>query len=155
MDDIPSMKKEALMKLQKYCAIQDRCHQDVRNKLFKLKIYGDDQEEIIADLISDGFLNEERYARSFARGKFRMNQWGRIKIRQALAQKRVSGYCINAGLDEIDEEEYKEMIRTLIDKLSNRYSGENAMVKRNKVYQALLRKGFESYMIMPQLDGNI
>lgn len=141
------MKKAALLKLQKYCAYQDRCHQEVRQKLFDLKMYGDDQEEIMASLISEGFLNEERYARSFARGKFRINRWGRMKIRQALKQKQVSEYCINAGLQEIGDEEYEEALRDLAVKLADQYGPVSDPVARNKTFQALVRKGFESWMI--------
>lgn len=141
------MKKAALLKLQKYCAYQDRCHQEVRQKLFDLKVYGDDQEEIMASLISEGFLNEERYARSFARGKFRINRWGRMKIRQGLKQKQVSEYCINAGLQEIEEEEYRDALSDLAGRLSDQYGSVEDPVARNKVFQALVRKGYETWLI--------
>jgi regulatory protein len=72
-------KEDALKKLQRYCAYQDRCHQEARRKLLDLGIYGDDLEEIISELISDNFLNEERFARSFARGKFRIKGWGKCE----------------------------------------------------------------------------
>ena len=85
--------EDALAKLQRYCAYQDRCHQEVRTKLIDLGVFGDTLEEIITDLIKDNFLNEERFARSYARGKFRMRKWGRIKIRQELKLRKISDYC--------------------------------------------------------------
>jgi len=145
------MKKAALMKLQKYCAYQDRCHQEVRQKLFDLKVYGDDQVELMASLIADGFLNEERYARSFARGKFRINRWGRVKIQQALRQKQVSDYCVNAGLQEIDEEEYRAALLELIKKLVAQYGEISDPVARNKTFQALVRKGYETWLVSKEL----
>ena len=145
------MKKAALMKLQKYCAYQDRCHQEVKQKLYDLKIYGDDQDEIMASLVSEGFLNEERYARSYARGKFRINRWGRMKIKQSLKQKQVSEYCITAGLREISDEEYEEVIRELIDKLAGQYGDPSEPMARNKIFQALVRKGFETWLVANHL----
>ena len=82
----------ALIQMQQFCAYQDRCHSEVRSKLLKLHVYGDDLEEIMAELIQDNFLDELRYAKSFARGKFRMNHWGKHKIRNEL--QRVSLVCI-------------------------------------------------------------
>ena len=73
-------KEEALDKMQRYCGYQDRCHQEVRTKLLTLKIYGDLLEEIMSDLISEGYLNEERFARNYARGKYRIKGWGKIKL---------------------------------------------------------------------------
>ena len=99
-------KKEGLERMQKYCAIQERCHQEVYNKLRSLHLGHDDSNQIIAELISDGFLNEVRYAKAFAQGKFRMNKWGRIKIKSAMKQKNVAVKCIELGLAVIEEEEY-------------------------------------------------
>jgi regulatory protein len=99
-------KDDALLKLQAYCAYQDRCHSEVRSKLLDLGIYGDDLEDIIVALIEDNFLNEERYARSYARGKFRIKQWGRLRIRRELKFRKISDYCIRKAMEEIDENDY-------------------------------------------------
>ena len=85
-------KEDALKKLQRYCAYQDRCHQEVRSKLLDLGIYGHDLEEVIVALIEDNFLNEERFARSFTRGKLRIKHWGRNKILQELKKKNI--FCL-------------------------------------------------------------
>lgn len=109
-------KDEALELLKKYCVYQDRCHSDVRTKLIKMKIYGDDLEDIIADLITDDFLDEERYAISYTRGKYRQSKWGRNKIKQALKAKQVSIYCINTALKTIDDIEYMEILQRQLEK---------------------------------------
>ena len=109
-------KAEALSKLQGYCAYQDRCHQEVRSKLLDLGIYGNDLEEIMADLIQENFLNEERYARSFARGKFRIKKWGRNRIRRELKMRDISDYCLRKAMAEIEEEEYLKTLRKVLEK---------------------------------------
>ncbi len=97
---------EALQKLQRYCAYQDRCHSEVRSKLLDLGIYGDELEEIIAELITDNFLNEERFARSYARGKFNIKKWGRHRIKQELKRRQITDYCLRKAMEEIEETDY-------------------------------------------------
>ena len=109
-------KDDALDVLRKYCIYQDRCHSEVRTRLLKLKIYGDDLEDIIVELIQDDYLNEERFARSYVRGKYRMKYWGKYKIEQGLKAKRVSEYCIRKGMTEILEEEYLENLESMLRK---------------------------------------
>ena len=132
----------AMEKMRKYCDYQERCHQEVRTKLLTLGVYGQNLEEIIAELIQEGCLNEERYARAYTRGKFRIKKWGRIKITHQLKAKHVSDYCIQAGLEEIDEEEYYEAIR---------YNINIAISMGHKsdfeISQYLMAKGFESGLI--------
>lgn len=138
---------EALSKLQKYCAYQDRCHKEVRSKLLELEIYGHDLEDIMATLISDNFLNEERFAQSFARGKFRIKKWGRIKIKIELKRKNISEYCLKKGLAEIDEDEYIKTIYELIEKKNRIVKAKNDYEKKGKVAAYLMRKGFESHLV--------
>ncbi|MDA7625775.1 RecX family transcriptional regulator, partial [bacterium] len=107
-------KEDALYKLQKYCAYQERCHQEVRTKLIDLGCYGDDLEEVITSLITENFLNEERFAQSYARGKFRFKKWGRVRIRQELKFRKISTYCLKKAMEEINDEEYFEVIKTLL-----------------------------------------
>ena len=109
-------KEEGLAKLQKFCAYQDRCHQEVRTKLITLGIYGDDLEEIIVELIADNFLNEERFARSYARGKFRMRRWGRVRILNELKFRKITDYCIRKAMTEIEEEDYLETLIEVLEK---------------------------------------
>ncbi len=140
-------KEEALLKLQKYCAYQDRCHSEVRTKLISLKIYGDDLEDIITDLIREDFLNEERFARSYVRGKFRIKRWGRNKIKQELKLRKVSDYCIRKGLNEIEEEEYQRTLYDLIEKKDRTLKSINQYDRYKKLYEHAYRKGYEADLI--------
>lgn len=137
----------AFEKLKRYCAYQDRCHQEVRKKILSLKVYGDDLEEIITSLIKDDFLNEERYARSYTRGKFRIKKWGRNKIKQQLAARYISAYCVKKGMSEIDEEEYMDTLREIIKKqlLKNTELGE--LLSKDKSIKYAYNKGYESSLI--------
>src|ERR1041384_7614127 len=106
--------EQAYQKLKHYCAYQERCHSEVKEKLYQLGIRKKDHDEIIAALIEENYLNEERFAISFAGGKFRMKQWGRLKIKQALKQRQVSEYCIKKALKEIDEKTYRKTLEKLL-----------------------------------------
>lgn len=109
-------KEIALEKLRKYCAYQERCHQEVRTKLLSIKIYGDWLEEIIVDLVEEGFLNEERYARTYARGKHNIKLWGRTKIKQELKKRQISDYCIRKAMEEIDPDQYLVNLHKVVQK---------------------------------------
>ena len=141
--------EEALKKLQRYCAYQDRCHQEVRTKLLSLKVYGDDLEEVIVALIEDNFLNEERYARSFARGKFNIRKWGRNKIKQQLKQKNVSAYCIKKGLEEIEEADYLKTLSDLVVKkeAERAYQKLELYPRKQKLALYLINRGYESHLV--------
>ena len=142
--------KEVLTKMQSFCAARDRCHSEVRTKLLGMKVYGDDLEEIIGQLVSDGFLNEERFARSFARGKFRINRWGRTKILYGLRSKHVADYCIQKGMQEIDEKEYITVLDELICK---KLKGESSFEEKQKVVASLQSKGFETGLILQRIKA--
>lgn len=144
---------EALEKLKYYCAYQERCHSEVRTKLLNLKVYGSELENIITALIDEDFLNEERFAQAYCRGKFYYKQWGRNKIVQSLKLKQVSDYCIRKGLKEIDEIDYKNTIEAIIEQKKQQLASEkNVYVKKSKIFQYLFRKGYESSLISSSLD---
>ncbi len=134
----------ALARLQKYCAYQDRCHQEVRNKLLELGMYGHDLEVIITELIEEKFLNEERFARSYARGKFRIKHWGKTKIKLELKRKNVSAYCIKKGLSEIDDDDYIAALQKVITKKQATTKAKNTYELKNKLALHAIRRGFES-----------
>lgn len=140
-------KEEALINIQKYCAIQERCHQEVRSKLLDHAIYGDLLEEIIADLISNDFLNEERFAKTYARGKFRMKNWGKNKILHELKMKKVSQYSINEALKEIDPDDYENALKNLIVKKLATTKFVNQFDKMKKVTDYAMSKGYEYPLI--------
>ena len=106
-------KEQALQKLRHYCAYQERCHSEVKEKLYSLGVWKKDHDEIIATLIEENYLNEERFAIAFAGGKWRVKQWGRVKIKYDLKLKQVSDYCIKKAMKQIDEEEYLAVLSKL------------------------------------------
>lgn len=144
---------KAKVNIQKYCAFQERCHQEVRYKLIEHGIYGDLLEELISDLISDNFLDEERFARTFARGKFRMKQWGRNKIKQELKSRDVSAYSINEAMKEIDENLYIESIKGILLKKENTTKFKNKYDRIKKLTDYALSKGYEYGIIQKILTG--
>lgn len=139
--------KQVFVKVSKFCAYQERTHQEVRTKLREYQCYGDDAEEVIVALIEDNFINEERFAKSFARGKFRLKYWGKTKIKHELKQRGLSKYCINSGLSEIPDDEYEATICRLIEKKKEEISGETIFVQKGKITKYLLQKGYEQDII--------
>lgn len=132
-----------------YCSYQDRCHKEVRNKLYDLGCNTPLVESLISELIEMDLLNEERYAISFARGKFRIKKWGKIKIVHHLKQHQISDYCIRKALKEINQEEYYETIKDLCTKKWNEIKNKDrsSYSRRSKTYRYLLQKGFENDII--------
>ena len=146
--------EQSLPKIKQYCAYQERCHAEVRDKLYSFGLHKNEVEEIISTLISENYLNEERFAIHFAGGKFRMKQWGKIKIKQALKFKQVSDYCIRKALKEIDSKEYQKAFQKLAEqKLKTLRSEKNIFIKKRKLQDFLLQKGFETEMIREVLNS--
>lgn len=146
-------KEEALQKLRHYCAYQERCHKEVKDKLYGFGLSRDDVEESISTLIQENYLNEERYAVEFAGGHFRSKQWGRVKIGYELKMKGVSQYCINKALRSIDEDDYLKTIRTLISKKRSSIKDEElkSWQRNQKVTAYLAQRGFESQLVQQEL----
>lgn len=140
-------KEQALQKLKHYCAYQERCHSEVKDKLYNLGVWKKDHDEIIATLIEENYLNEERFAISYAGGKWRMKQWGRVKIKYELKQKQVSEYCIKKALKQIDEEEYKNVLQKLAKERYDSLKGEQYLVRKKKTIDYLVLKGYEHELI--------
>ena len=145
-------KEQALQKLRHYCAYQERSHREVRDKLYQLGVWKKEHDEIIASLIEDNYLNEERFAIAFAGGKFRMKQWGRVKIRYELKQKQVSDYSIKKAMKQIDEEEYENLLRKLAENKYASLKNEQHLVRKKKTQDYLLQKGFEPELISKALN---
>ncbi|HSF45406.1 MAG TPA: regulatory protein RecX [Chitinophagaceae bacterium] len=148
-------KDEALQKLRHYCAYQERCHKEVKDKLYGFGLNKNDVEEAIAVLIEENYLNEERYAIAFAGGYFRSKQWGRVKIGYELKSKGISQYCINVGMKEISEDDYIKTIRDLIDKKRASIADEslNTFARNQKIVNYLLQRGFESQLVQRELKA--
>lgn len=141
-------KELALQKLRQYCGYSERCHSDVVSRLYDLNVWRKDHDEIIATLIEENYLNEERYAKAFAGGHFRQKEWGRNKIKQHLLQKNISSYCIKNAMKEIDGDEYDVVLQKLFRQKWDSLKGErNRFVKMKKTQLFLLQRGFESGLI--------
>lgn len=143
---------DAVAAMQRYCVYQDRCHKEVRTRLLEHQVYGHDLEEVMTALILDDFLNEERYARSFVRGKFRMNKWGKNKIVQHLKFNNVSPYCIKKGLSEIDDDLYMETIKGLIKRKNEGILKADIYTRKRKITSYLVQKGYEMHIISELLQ---
>lgn len=143
--------KEAVTRLAKYCAYQERSQQQVRIKCFELGLYSDEAEEVIVELIQEGFINEERFAKSYVGGKFRIKKWGRIKILAGLKQHQLSQYCINKAMEELPEDAYLTTLRQLIERKAQSISGENQFNLNQKVARYLINKGFEPDLVWSQI----
>jgi len=139
--------KEAKLKAADFCAYQERSQQQVRDKLYDYGLHMDQVEEVLSELIIDGFLNEERFAKAYARGKFRIKQWGRHKILQGLKQHKISEYCIKAGLKEIDEEAYQETLKNLMIKKAGSIKATNDYDRRDKIARFAIGRGYETTLI--------
>lgn len=139
----PWTKDVALSNLCKWCASQERSHHDVRTKLIQRQVYGDDLEDIMATLISEGFLNEERYAKAYANGKYKINKWGRNKIILGLKQKKVSDYSIKKALKEIIDEDYDSNLKRIIEKKVPLIKSSNVYEFKKKMSSFLLQKGYK------------
>jgi regulatory protein len=140
-------KEQALQKLRQYCAYQERSHYEAEQKLWDLGIRRADHGEIISTLIEEDYLNEERFAKQFAGGKFRMNHWGRKKIYYALKDKKVSDYNIKKAMGDLDEEAYRKTLEDLAEKKYELLEMETEPVRKRKIMDYLLQKGFESELI--------
>lgn len=142
---------EALGKAQNFCAYQERCQKEVREKLNSWAVYGDEREQIIVDLIQGKYLNEERFAKAFAGGKFRVKKWGRVKIVRELRQRDISDYCIKQGLAEIDEGHYLETLQSLLQKKNALLKDKNQFTRKSKLAKYLIGKGYESNLVWDQI----
>ncbi len=139
--------KEAIHKIEHYCAYQERCHEEVVQKLKSMKMDTDEIDTIMVHLISDNFLNEERFAQSFARGKHRIKHWGKVRIVNELKAKKITQTLINIALKEISTEEYLSTFHTLAERNWESILETNNLKKRKKFCDYLLRKGFESNLV--------
>ena len=149
--------KEALAKLEHFCAYQERCHAEVVSKLYSLKMTADEIDAIVVKLIEGNFLNETRFACSFARGKHRMKSWGKIRITNELKARQISSTNITLALKEISAEEYQETFDQLSERCWNSIQEKNQLKKRKKCCDYLLRRGYESNIVyekVKELENN-
>lgn len=145
-------KGDALHKIKNWCAYQERSQYDVRQKLRGFGLKEEEVETMISDLIQENFLNEERFARAFASGKFRIKLWGKKKIRLELKKHRVSDYCINKALSEIDNAEYLASLVKVIEKKMRLTRGKENTKQYYAILNYVVSKGYESDLVIEQLN---
>lgn len=144
--------EEVKRKLESYCVYQDRCHKEVEKKLNEFGMIPQAKEYILLHLLQEGFLNEERFAKSFARGKFRIKKWGKERIVRELKLRDITSANIKIALKEIEEEEYWNTATELVIKKNSEIREENLFKRKNKIYQYLKYRGFENQMILELLN---
>lgn len=157
MEDSSSKKKytphQAKLKAESYCAYQERAQQEVRDRLYLWGLHQNDVENIIAELIENNFLNEERFAKAYVLGKFRMKGWGKVKIKLHLKEKRVSQPLIRIALNEIDLDEYEQKLVDTIDRKITGPVEKLTIAERAKLIRFLQSKGFENDLIYQKTNG--
>jgi regulatory protein len=155
MDETKKLKiytiHQGIEKMAKYCAYQERCHEEVRQKLYNSHLNPDEIEEVIIQLIELNYLNEMRFAETYAGGKFRLKGWGKKKIKAALEQKKISKGCIKMALEKIPDDAYEIQLQAWIEKKWNAEKNPNYFIKKQKTIQFLLNKGFEYDLIVSLL----
>ncbi len=142
---------EATKKLESYCAYQDRCHKEVVAKLREMRMIPEAIDQIVVHLIKDNFLNEERFAKSFARGKFSIKKWGRNRIANELKQRDISKFNIKTALEEIDHSEYQKTFNELAEKRLTQIKEKDIQKRRKKLADYLFYRGWESNMVYEKI----
>ncbi|MDO9594561.1 MAG: regulatory protein RecX [Lutibacter sp.] len=146
---------EATKLMENFCAYQERCHKEIEQKLYDLHMIPEAKEKIILHLLQHNFLNEERFSKAFARGKFSIKNWGRIKIVNELKFRNISPYNINTALKEIEETDYLNKLEKIAKKKWVLIKEPNAFKKRSKLVSYLSSKGYESECIYEVMNGFI
>ena len=144
--------QEAKERLEAYCAYQERCHREVVTKLRAMGMIPLAIDDIVVHLIQNGFLNEERFAKSFARGKFRIKKWGRVRIERELKTRGLSDYNIEVGLEEIDEEEYIDTFEIVAEKKQATIKEKNLYKAKAKLANYLLYRGWEPDLVYEKVE---
>ena len=138
---------EIKRKLENYCVYQDRCHKEVEQKMWEFHLIPEARELILLSLMKDNFLNEERFSKSYARGKFRIKSWGKQRIVRELKFRDISAYNIKTALKEIKETDYLETIYRITENRNEVISEPNIYKRKKKLVDFLMRKGFENDLI--------
>jgi regulatory protein len=143
-----------LEKAMSWCAYQERCQQEVRDKLFEWGLWPEAVENILAELITQDFVNEERFAKAYAGGKFRIKKWGRVKIKLELKKRRISDYCIRKGLKEIEEDAYTETLKKVLRTYSAKLKEKHPLKRTYRLINYAQSRGFEQDLIREILSAD-
>jgi regulatory protein len=141
----------AIERIKNYCALQDRCQWDVIQKLREWGLQQATKDHILEILITNKFIDEERFSTSFCRGKFRIKNWGKRKIVNELRRKQISSICINTGLKEIDEKEYDLVLEKLFYQKERSIKDKNQFIRKTKIANFLIQRGFENNLVWDKI----
>jgi len=144
--------KKAKEKLARYCAYRERTHQEAKSKAIDVGLRCEEADELVAELISENFINEERFAKVYTRDKFYLNRWGRNKIIQGLKQKGISSYCMDVGLKEIEEEDYLDTLHSLVRKKASLVKETDMYLKKRKIISYMIGRGYESELVWDKVN---
>ncbi len=147
--------EEIKRKLERYCVYQDRCHKEIETKLKEFVLIEEAKNQIILHLLEHNFLNEERFSKSFARGKFRIKKWGKQRIVRELKFRDISEYNIKTALKEIDEKEYLDTIHAIATKRNAQLKETDFYKRKKKLTDYLIRLGYEFDLIISTLENVI
>jgi len=139
--------EEARAKIRTFCNYRERSHREVKEKLYSMGLYSKEVDQLLVQMMDENLLNEERYARSYARGRFRLKKWGWVKIEQGLRQQGIHQNLLKMAKSEIDEQEYMDMLQSMANKKWAEHSKDQYMIRKAKVYRFLIGRGFESSLI--------
>ncbi len=135
--------QEIKQKLVNYCVYQDRCHFEIEQKMKEFVLIPEAKDEIFMYLIKENYLNEERFTRSYIRGKFYLKHWGKNKIKQHLFQKLITEKLISKCFDEIDPADYTTTCKKLYEDYFSKLSKMKDYQKKAKTISYMLAKGYE------------
>ena len=141
----------AIERLKNYCALQDRCQWDITQKMKEWGLLEMTQNHILEILIQEKYVDEERFAQSFCRGKFIIKKWGKVKITNELKKKKISDICIKKGLEEIDPAEYDLLLENLLTKKNNTLRDKNHFTRKSKLARFLIQRGFEGNLVWDKI----
>ena len=144
--------EQALSKLQKYCTYQDRCHIEVERKLTEMRIIPKAKEHIIMSLIDGDYLNEERFALAFVKGKFKIKKWGRIRLKAELKKRKISKYLIESALKQISDKDYLFAFEELANRKANSIKANSILLKKKKLADYLIYRGWESNLVFKKVN---
>ena len=143
---------EIEQKLKRYCSYQDRCHNEVEKKLKEFDLIEEAKNKILFNLINENYLNESRFSENFVRGKFKIKNWGKIKIVQELKSRNISDLNIKRGLMEIDEVEYKNKLENIFNKKLSSLGNQSVINKKKKIFSYLSYRGWETNLIYEKIN---
>lgn len=149
--ELKKHEKDFLLRASKFCAYRERCEFEVRKKLIALGANYPIQEKILQLLKDGNYLNDERFAEIYARGKHRNNKWGKEKIKNGLYQKKIEAQTIENALNNLDENLYKESLSYLIEQKKSRTKYENEFELRKKIADYLIGKGYETTLVWDEV----